>query len=211
VDEKSRVLVTYGCHIGEDFAKEVGIEFKRLNLKDTVVVSLKGEKPFPRNYDDPNWIFKEWDKSHEDWKKGKTVYPEDLALLRRKLCAKYGIDLHDDSPGRGWALQAYKERDPSVFYENIRNEKYDIVAHMGYERARRLLMPFVEQWNKVQGKKECRGGEANCDCYFLTYRMHRPCKANVLSLEFLTTFPNLPVDEGVDFLKKLVEYLQLHG
>lgn len=200
-----RILIAFGYHKGEDFAKKVGIEFKKLHLDDTVVVGLKGEKPFPRNYDDPNWISKEWDKSYEDWKKGKTVYPEDLSLLRREVGAKYGIDLHDDSPSRNWALQAYAKGDPSAVYEKLFHEKYELIAHMGWNTAEKLLKPFIEGWNRAHGK-ECSGH--GCECYYLTYHKQRPCRANIIALEYFTTFTDLTIEEAINFLQELVRYLQ---
>lgn len=201
---KHRILVTYGYHLGEDFAKEVGIEFQKLDLENVVVKRLKGEKPIRRDYNDTDWFSKEWNKDYKDWKNGKIVHPENLSLLRRKVGAKYGIDLHDDFPGRDWALQAYEKRDPSVFYEKIHQEKYSLIAHMGWVTAEKLLNPFIKNWNEVHGE-ECSGH--GCECYFLLYHKKRPCRANIISLEYFTTFTGLTIEEGVNFLKELVVYL----
>jgi len=200
-----KILVAYGYHLGEDFAKEVGIEFKKLNLRDTVTMSLKGKKPFPE-YNDPDCMFKEWEKSYRDWRKGKIVYPEDLALLRRKVGAKYGIDLHDNSAAREWVLQHLDKIGP--IYPDY---KYDLVGHMGFERAKKLVLGFKRHWNRMRGIKETSDSDVSsfgCDCYYLTYHMHKPCRANIVSLEYNTLFTDLTIKEAVNFLKELVRYLQ---
>jgi hypothetical protein len=200
-----RILVTYGYHLGEDFAKDVGTELRKLNLENVIVKGLKGEKPFPKDHDDPNCIFEEWKKSYEDWKKGKIVYPEDLSILRGKVGADLGIDLHDDSPSRDWALRAYERGDPSAVAEKECGEKYFLHAHMEWDVAEKLLRPFIEEWNKAHGR-ECSGH--GCECYYETYHMRKLCKANIIALEYLTVFTDLSVREAINFLTELVKYLQ---
>jgi hypothetical protein len=202
-----RILVTYGYHIGENFAKEVGIKFQKLNLENTITVGLKGEKPFP-DYNDPNCIFKEWEKSYRDWRKGKIVYPEDLALLRRKVDAKYGIDLHDNSAAREWVLQHSEDEIIGSIYPGY---KYDLVGHMGFERAKKLVLGFKRHWNTMRGIKETSDSDVSsfgCDCYYLTYHMHKPCRANIISLEYNTVFTDLTIKEAVNSLKELIKYLK---
>lgn len=195
--------MTYGYHIGEDFAREVGIEFKRMHLDDVVVVELEGEKPRGPTED----IFEDWKKAHADWKKGKVVYPEDLALIRRKVGAKYGIDLHDNLPHREYALQHLE--DPAVSAELA--TKYELVGHMGYEKAKRLVLGFKKEWNKTRGVKEIpESSSFACECYYLAYRMHRPCRADIIALEY-SVISGTTFKEGVDFLKRLIEYLHSYG
>ena len=201
---KKRILVTFGYHRKELFARQVGLEFKKLNLEDTIVMSLKGVEYPPTNYDDPLWIFKQNKKDYEDWKKGKIVYPEDLAPLRRKVGAAYGIDLHDNAQCREYVLKKLQKY--PWLYRRI--EKYDLVAHMGFRRAIKLLTSFMDKWNKEHGY-ECDG--LGCDCYFETYHTRRSCRANIIALEYCKAFPGVTVDEALTFLKELVGYLQSNG
>jgi len=211
MDEKRKILVFYGYHIGEDFAKEVGIEFGRLNLKNTVVMRLKGERHSKKNYDDPLGIFKQRNKDYQDWKKGKIVYPEDLSLLRRKVGAKYGIDLHDCSPSREWMLQHLGDETLGLappYY------KYDVIGHMEFEKAKRLVLGFKRHWNRMRGIEETSDHDVcsfACDCYYETYRMRRLCRANIIELEYYHVTTSLTIEEGVNFLKELVVYLQSFG
>jgi len=204
VNEKPRILVTYGCHLGEDFAKEVGLEFEKLNLENIIVRGLEGERPRKPNED----IFAEWRRSHSDWKKGKIVYPEDIALIRRKVGARYGIDLHDNLPSREWVLQNLE--DPAVSGEM--GLKYELVGHMGYEKAKRLVLGFKKEWNRTRGTKEISESSSfACECYHLTYHMRRSCRANIIGLEYSVALSDITIKDGVNFLKKLVEYLQSYG
>jgi len=176
---KPRILVTYGYHLKEKFAIDIGINFRELDLDNVIVARWKGIRGLNRN-----------------------------TQFRRDIGTKYGIDLHDDTPAREWVFQQLD--DPAVSAEI--GIKYDLVGHMGYERARRLIHSFRKQWNKNRGKKEISESSSFCcDCYYRTYRMHRPCRAKIISLEYLTCLSDITVEEGVYFLRELVKYLQSYG
>ena len=63
-----RLLVTYGVHLGEKFAEEVGVEFARLDVPNIVLARISGIRGDNRS-----------------------------AQMRRDIGAKYLVDLHDDS------------------------------------------------------------------------------------------------------------------
>lgn len=175
---KKRILVTFGYHLKELFAQQVATAFRKLDLDNVLVARWKGIRGLNR-----------------------------MAQFRRDVGAKYGVDLHDDTPKKEEIVEYYHK-----YPELLQNTpKYEIIAHMSFERAVKLVTPFVEKWNKQHGK-ECIG--CGCDCYYrdqLYYGVRRPCKANVFMIEFFKVIPGITVDEAVYFLKELVEYLQSNG
>ena len=64
-----RLLITYGYHLKERYATEVGEKFRGLDLENVIVAKWKGIRGLARN-----------------------------AQFRRDVGAKYAIDLHDSSP-----------------------------------------------------------------------------------------------------------------
>jgi len=178
---KNRILVTFGYHLKELFAEQVGMEFRKLDLENVVVARFKGIRGLNR-----------------------------LAKVRRDVGAKYGIDLHDNTPSKEKYGNEYSE-EFRRFCERMGYPmiKYQIIAHMGYERALKLLSPFVKGWNEKHGANECYG--EGCSCYYLDqiyYKRRKPCRANILCVEYYVIPSEISVSEGVEFLKSLVQYLQ---
>jgi hypothetical protein len=131
-----------------------------------------------------------------------------IAQMRRDICAKYAIDLHDDSPLSEYVLkkcEKYPELRPLGLLE-----RFYVIAHLerDYKDARDFMRKFSESWNAVHGEGECVAEP--CD---YPYCDHSAEQVNVLSLEFRTILPikKLSVDEGVSFLYELIKYLQSEG
>lgn len=178
MDEKPRILVTYGYHLKELFAAEVGKRFAELDMDNVVVARWNGRRGLNRN-----------------------------AQFRRDIGAKYGIDLHDDSRKMEWALQ-----NPHAILSSEIGLKYELFGHLRYEEAKKLILGFKKKWNKMRGINEISESSSfACECYYLTYHMKQPCRANIIALEYLTILSDLRIEEGLHFLEELTRYLQSYG
>lgn len=111
--------MTYGFHLGEKFAEQVGVEYAKLGMPNVVTARITGVRGDNR-----------------------------LAQVRRDIGAKYLVDLHDDStaPKR---LTPKELRSGVVLERQVNpNARYELHGHMGYDHANRLLRPFAENWNE---------------------------------------------------------------
>lgn len=190
--EKHRILVTYGCHLKEKYAESVGVRFRDLYLQemfpDVIVARWRGVRGNNR-----------------------------LGQIRQDIGAKYVIDLHDDSTFPERAKRVWiKTHSPFPFEEWYKyhlgmakkGEKYLLVAHMPYDEGLALLEPYTNKWNKEHGKESLVEG---CECEYINPRRKgKPCELWIIGLEYCV-FRGISREEGIKFLKKLVEYLRFEG
>jgi hypothetical protein len=124
-----RLLVTYGFHLGEKFAEQVGMEYAKLDIPHVVTAKVKGIKgynqrgPHMRGYDP-------------------------LAQMRRDIGAKYLVNLHDDSPSLQRLSPSELRKALEVEREVNPHYKYDLTGHMGRKHATELLDSFARKWNE---------------------------------------------------------------